>query len=275
MVAPAGSKKRLYWFAGIGAMAALVVAYLALYWPPAPRGDVQGAIGQRNVRREVQLTDKDVGVAGQPKVTMDDLKKVLASPQFKELAGNASFQKLIGSQSFAAVASLPGAASVLTNQNLSFLLNNQSYMGLFQNPGFQHMVADKQFQVAMNAGVTANAPQFQALISQYNLSGSQQSILALCQSAQFQALLSASQFRLGFLLLNSSFLNVLQNANFQILFQNQSALQLFSMPASYTLMGSHQMQMLASQGQLQNLVNNAALQNQIILVASHALNAIN
>jgi hypothetical protein len=275
MADPTGSKKRLFWFAGMGVVAALLVGYLALYWPPTPHGNVQGAIGQRNVHREAQLTDKDVGVAGQPKVTVDDLKKVLASPQFKELAGNANFQNAIASQSFAAIANMPGVASVLSNQNLSYLVNNQSYMGLFHNPNFQQMMADKQFQVAMTAGVMANSHQLDLLISQYNLSGSQQIIIKLCQSTQFQVLLTASQYQFGFLLSNANFSNVLQNANFQILFQNQSALQLFSMPASFTLLSTSQLQSMASQGQLQNLVNNSALQNQIILVASHALNAIN
>jgi hypothetical protein len=263
MPTDAGSKKRYFWFAAGGVVVAALVAYLAMFWPPVPHSAVKGAIGQRNVYRQAQFADKDVGVAGQPKVTVDDLKKLVASREFRELAANANFQHLIGSSQFAAAAQLRGAAGVLANQNLQFFVKNQAYIILLQNASFQHLLLDSRFQSMMAPGAAANSSQLQFLIQQYSLQSSQQVVMQLLESSQFHSIYFASQQQLAQLISNSQFMQLLQSPGLQFLYYNTAALQFLQMPGAFALIENSQVQALCHQGQLQNLVNNAALQHQI------------
>lgn len=78
-------------------MLATLIVYCSIFWPPVPRTWVQGAIGKRDLRRHVQMSDKDLGVAGQARVTQDDLRKFLQSSEFLALANNEKFQQAIAS----------------------------------------------------------------------------------------------------------------------------------------------------------------------------------
>ena len=96
----ANEKKKYVWFGVVGAALATLLAYFSIFWPPVPRGWVQGAIGKRDVYRQDKLTDKDVGVAGTATVTVDDIRKFQQSPEFKALAGNDQFNQLVADARF-------------------------------------------------------------------------------------------------------------------------------------------------------------------------------
>ena len=87
--------KKYAWLAAAGVVVATLVVCFSLSWPPVLRDKIQGAIGQRDVYRQKQLTDQVVGVAGQAKVTVDDVQKFLESPEFKTLAKDPQFQKML------------------------------------------------------------------------------------------------------------------------------------------------------------------------------------
>src|ERR1039457_4791330 len=96
----ANKKKKYVWLGVAGAALATLLVYFSIFWPPVPRGWVQGAIGKRDVYRQDKLTDKDNGVAGTDTVTVDDIRKFQQSPEFKSLAGNAQFNQLVPMPSF-------------------------------------------------------------------------------------------------------------------------------------------------------------------------------
>ena len=96
----AHEQKKYVWLGVAGAALATLLVYFSIFWPPVPRGWVQGAIGKRDVYRQDKLTDKDIGVAGTVKVTVDDIRKFQQSPEFKALAGNAQFNQLVADPRF-------------------------------------------------------------------------------------------------------------------------------------------------------------------------------
>lgn len=89
------TKTKYVWLTVAGAAVATLVVCFSLSWPPMLRNKVQGTIGQRDVYRQTQLTDQDVGVVGEAKVTVDDVKMLLGSPEFKTLAKDPQFQKML------------------------------------------------------------------------------------------------------------------------------------------------------------------------------------
>src|SRR5664280_790328 len=96
----ANEKKKYVWLGVAGTALATLLVYVSIFWPPVPRSRVQGAIGKRDVYRQATLTDKDIGVAGTATVTVDDIRKVLQSPEFKSLAGDAQFNELVANPQF-------------------------------------------------------------------------------------------------------------------------------------------------------------------------------
>jgi CO dehydrogenase/acetyl-CoA synthase epsilon subunit len=192
----ANKKKKYVWLAVAGAALATLLAYFSIFWPPVPRSWVQGAIGKRDVYRQETLTDKDVGVAGTVKVTVDDIRAFQQSPEFKSLAGNAQFNQLVANPQFQKIvqdaasmkiqlsnACTPVCPNALPLQNLGQnaqvqqLLNNAQFQGLRNNaqfsaltamPGFQASVLNSQFvQLAAQSQLSSlvgNAAMQQAFI---------------------------------------------------------------------------------------------------------------
>ena len=116
------SKRRLIALVVAAFGLAVAIVCVSLYWPPVAKQDVQGAIGQRDVYRQTQLSDKDVGVAGTHPVTVDDVKKFVQSAEFKALAASPEFQ---------VVCSNPANFNVLTNQNFAHLAHDKAILNLF------------------------------------------------------------------------------------------------------------------------------------------------
>ena len=163
----ANEKKKYVWMGVAGAALATLLVYVSIFWPPVPRKWVQGAIGKRDVYRQEKLTDKDIGVAGIDKVTVDDVRKFLQSPEFQSLASNAQFNQLVANAQFQKLVQGVGIARQNLNQNAQFqqLLNNAQFQQLRNNPQFSALLMVPGFQ-AMLTNV-----QFVNLAAQSQLSG--------------------------------------------------------------------------------------------------------
>jgi|ERR1035437_2976331 hypothetical protein len=153
----ANEKKKYVWLGVAGAALATLLVYFSIFWPPVPRGWVQGAIGKRDVYRQETLTDKDIGVAGTATVTVDDIRKFQQSPEFKSLAGNAQFNQLVANAQFQKSVQDAGLVRQNLGQNAQVqqLLRNSPQFQQFQNnaqfssmmamPGFQASLMNSQF----------------------------------------------------------------------------------------------------------------------------------
>ena len=178
----AKEKQKYVWLGVAGAALATLLVYVSVFWPPVPRSWVQGAIGKRDVYRQDKLTDKDIGVAGTVKVTVDDMRNFQQSREFKSLAGNAQFNQLVANPQFQKIVQ---DAAARTSQ-LSLLCmphceaSNLVTQNLAQNPEVQRLLNSAQFQGLLN-----NA-QFSALTA---MPGFQASIL----NSQFVQLAAQSQ----------------------------------------------------------------------------------
>ncbi len=110
--------KKHVWMAVAGIAAAAVILVCSFIWRPVELGSVLGAIGHRDVYRQPQLTDKDVGVAGQVKFTVDDVQRLLQSPEFKMLAKDSKFQKAVADGSLNLTMSRQEGMAPNSRQNL-------------------------------------------------------------------------------------------------------------------------------------------------------------
>ena len=179
----ANKKKKYVWLGVAGAALATLLVYFSIFWPPVPRGWVQGAIGKRDVYRQDKLTDKDIGVAGTVKVTVDDIRNFLQSPEFKSLAGNAQFNQLVADPRFQkivqdaaskniqlAVRCAPACANALPVQNLA---QNPEVQRLLNSAQFEHLKNDPQLSkifTMASFGVMMTNSRFQNLAAQSQLS---------------------------------------------------------------------------------------------------------
>src|ERR1017187_6634524 len=160
----ANKKKKYVWLGVAGAALATLLVYFSIFWPPVPRGWVQGAIGKRDVYRQDKLTDKDIGVTGTATVTVDDIRKFQQSPEFKSLAGNAQFNQLVANAQFQK--SVQDAAFARQNlaQHAQFqqLLNNAQFQQLRNNAQFSALMAMPGFNASLlNSQVVQLAAQSQ------------------------------------------------------------------------------------------------------------------
>jgi hypothetical protein len=234
----ANEKKKYVWLAVVGVALATLLVYWSIFWPPVPRNWVQGAIGKRDVYRQAQMTDKDIGVAGTTKVTVDDVRKFLQSPEFQSLSHNAQFNQLVANAQFQHFFQ-HGASIVFANQ--AQVAQNQAQVA--QNQVHEMM---NQAQLAQNQ---AQIAQNQAQLAQNQSQVVQSSQANLSQNAQFQQLMNTAQF--SQLQNNAQFIVVLAMPGFQAMMMNSS-----------------QFTQLASQSQLSNLVNNTALQQALMSQAN-------
>jgi hypothetical protein len=170
----AKEKQKYVWLGVAGAALATLLVYVSIFWPPVPRSWVQGAIGKRDVYRQEKLTDRDIGVAGTVKVTVDDIRKFQQSPEFKSLASNAQFNQLVANAQFqkivldatamtlqiGACEGKPICISAFERQNLAQIAqfqqltnnaqfqqfrNNAQFSTLMAMPGFQASLLNSQF----------------------------------------------------------------------------------------------------------------------------------
>jgi hypothetical protein len=178
----ANAKKKYVWVGAAGAALATLLLYFSIFWPPVPRGWVQGAIGKRDVYRQDKLTDKDIGVAGTVTVTVDDIRKFQQSPEFKSLASNtqfnqlvadARFQKIVQDASFARQNIYQSAQfQQLVKNNAQFQQfgNNTQFSSLMAMPGFQASLMNSQFlrlaAQSQLANLSGNAALQQILLGQ-------------------------------------------------------------------------------------------------------------
>jgi hypothetical protein len=179
----ATDKRKYVWLGVAGAALATLLVYFSIFWPPVPRGWVQGAIGKRDVYRQDKLTDKDIGVAGTATVTVDDIRAFQQSPEFKSLAGNAQFNQLVANPQFQkivqdaaskkiqlAVRCAPACANALPAQNLA---QNPEVQRLLNSAQFEHLKNDPQLSKIFNMasfGVMMTNSRFQNLAAQSQLS---------------------------------------------------------------------------------------------------------
>jgi hypothetical protein len=150
------AKKKYVWLGVAGAALATLLVYFSIFWPPVPRSWVQGAIGKRDLYRQETLTDKDIGVAGTVKVTVDDIRKFQQSPEFQSLAGNAQFNQLVANAQFQKSVQDAGIARQNLAQNAQFqqvlniaqfqqFQNNAQFSKLMGMAGFQASLLNSQF----------------------------------------------------------------------------------------------------------------------------------
>ncbi len=161
----ASGNRKYLWLVGAGVAAATLIVYWAVFWPPVPRGWIQGAIGQRDVYRESQMGDKDVGVAGKAKVTVDDVRRFLQSPEFQGLAQNAQFNQLLASPQFQRVIA-HAESGVIEAQAQG--VNQGTWARFYSNPQFQQIVVSAQYrQIASDARFRAlfAMPAYQAVFA--------------------------------------------------------------------------------------------------------------
>src|SRR5574340_692893 len=219
-----------------GAAFATVLVYWSIFWPPVPRGWVQGAIGKRDVYRQAQLTDKDVGVTGQAKVTVDDVRKLLASQEFKTLANNANFQTLVASNAI--------STNAAVNNSIVNLVANTAFQNLLNNANFLSFIQTHQ---AGKSILDGNLPQ--------NLAG----------NADLNALITNTDFHLVLSALNSTNqLNLFANPRFVAFTKDAGFCALLSNPAFSALVGNAQFVMAAAQNQLGNLAGNTNMQQAML-----------
>jgi len=152
----AKEKQKYVWLGVAGAALATLLVYVSIFWPPVPRSWVQGAIGKRDVYRQDKLTDRDIGVAGTAKVTVDDIRKFLQSPEFKSLAGNAQFNQLVANAQFQKsvlnagferqnLAQIAQFQQLTNNAQFQQFQNNAQFSTLMAMPGFQASLLNSQF----------------------------------------------------------------------------------------------------------------------------------
>ena len=150
------AKKKYVWLGVAGAALATLLVYFSIFWPPVPRSWVQGAIGKRDVYRQERMTDKDIGVAGTVRVTVDDIRKFQQSPEFKSLAGNAQFNQLVANAQFQKSVQDAGIAKpnlvqsaqvqqVLNIAQFQQFKNNAQFSALMAMPGFNASMLNSQF----------------------------------------------------------------------------------------------------------------------------------
>ena len=186
-------KNRKYaWFAVAGAVLASLVVYLSLSWPPVSRNTVQGTIGQRDVYRQEQLTDKDVGVAGKIKVTVDDVRTLLRSPEFNTLAKDPQFQKMLAGGKSDALNNLMSflhSAEAQANQIVSMAQTNQvqanQLMSFAQTSQARDMGAQANQLMSLAQANQAQANQLMSL-ARTNQSQANQSQILFSQVNQAQ-----------------------------------------------------------------------------------------
>ena len=147
----ANKKKKYVWLGVAGAALATLLVYFSIFWPPVPRSWVQGAIGKRDVYRQEKLTDKDIGVAGVDKVTVDDVRKFQQSPEFQSLAGNAQFNQLVANTQFQKLVQVAAFERQNLAQNAQFqqLTNNAQFQQFQNNAQFSTLMAMPGFQASL------------------------------------------------------------------------------------------------------------------------------
>ncbi len=183
-------QKKYVWFTLAGAALASLAVFITLSWPPVPRNKVQGAIGERQVYRQEQLTDKDVGVAGQVKITMDDIRILLQSPDFKTLVKDPQIQKMLAEGKAGALNNLVTYvqnASAQVNQLVNYAQTNQA-----QANQLLTLIQTNQAAAIANHTIVAHVDELLSL-AQTNLSQANQ-LFSLAQANQSQLIQNHSIF---------------------------------------------------------------------------------
>ena len=171
----AHEQKKYVWLGVAGAALATLLVYFSIFWPPVPRGWVQGAIGKRDVYRQDKLTDKDIGVAGTVKVTVDDIRKLQQSPEFKALAGNAQFNQLVADARF----------QKIVQEAASKKIQLLALCAPFCQIG--NLVAQTQLQTSQLQELLKSEPKFRQFQNNAHFS-------AVYTMSGFEAMMSNSQF---------------------------------------------------------------------------------
>jgi len=205
---------------GTALLTAVGIWYFARTSPNPKTEEIQGAIGQRAVERNVQVSEADVNVT--PGSAPVAVQEFLKSKEFKKVASNQSFQSLVSNQAF---------QSLAANQSFQQLVANTSFQALVANSAFQALTANQSFQ-----SLVANQ-------ASQNLA-SNQAFQSLVGNQAFQSLVS-----------NQAFQSLLANQAFQSLAGNQAFQSLVSNQAFQSLVNNQAFQSLVSNQGFQNLVS--------------------
>jgi hypothetical protein len=248
-----------------GVVVVFVVLYLSTWYPEPQKEDVQGAIGQREVYREAQMTASDVTAdAGAGGASLEGFVNFLKSPEFKamsrkpafkQMAGNhEAFSQLLDNKVFASLvnqSSTHGSQELLsiiagTLTNRSEALNN-----LFNNQQFANTLG-----LCSNFGELKASPEMQSLVN------SNQELANLFSNQQFLNAMDNSAF-FSFMKQNAKNMadlsNMIQNAAFGFIYSNvRDSSELFSNPAFGNLINQN---MFGALSQVQALHGNQAFAN--------------
>ncbi len=145
--------RRLLWMvAGSGLIAAAVVT-ASFFWPPASRDMVQGMIGKRDVYRQAQLSDKDIGVAGTRPVTIDDVRRLVQSPEFKALASDARFKLALEQGQFGRLLDSPALRNLKADPAMYSILGSTAFQQAVLQYDLQQVVYSSAVQDKIFAGL--------------------------------------------------------------------------------------------------------------------------
>src|ERR1700730_5254418 len=114
---------------GIGVIGAGILLYQATSRIDSQH--TQGAIGQRDVYRNGQVSAADV--KANPGSAPVAAKVLMESKEFKALAKNEAFQGLLANQSFQALSQNSNFLNLLQNPSFFQLQQNQAFVNLMQN----------------------------------------------------------------------------------------------------------------------------------------------
>lgn len=248
-----------------GLVVVLAVLYLSRLYPPPQKEDVQGAIGQREVYREAQMTPGDVTAdVGAGGASLEGFLHFLRSPEFKSMSQKSAFKEMAGH-----------------HEAFSELIGNKVFASLVN----QTMRQGSQEQLSRVAGVLTNHSQALSKLSRHrefaNALGRCSSFSELRDSPEIQSLVNSDP-ELANLFSNQQFADVMndvvffsllrknapnlnelssmiQNAAFGVLFTNpQGSLELFGNPAFSNLVNQN---MFGIFSQIQALQGNQAFLN--------------
>ncbi len=210
---------------GGGLIAAAVLVYFSGVRIHSDKA--QGAIGKRDVYRDGQVDNADVGQAGAAPVA---IQAVLESSEFKALATNPAFQEMLKSDSFKQLA---------TNELFLRLLHDSSFQEMARYQAFSEMAKSDLLRRAMASGQDLHTQDLR--------------VNELRQSAQFSEMAKSNAFQS--LLHNDAFVQMMKSPAFASLLSSASFQNMMRDGLFMKLASQSSFQNALLQGDAANLVN--------------------
>jgi hypothetical protein len=170
---------------GSGILAAGVLIYVANNRVNSRQ--VQGAIGQRDVYRDGQVSAADIGKPGDAPVVA---KALMESKDFQELAKNESFRRLLEDESFKRLARNARFAALLQDSNFMELMRSKAFLELMRKSDAElakHLETGDSHQRSAKKSESSDSHQMMRWLSAEDAQ-------ALSRSKAFQEIRNRSEF---------------------------------------------------------------------------------